>query len=263
MPAPGAFLRISAHSLSSAGPSFAPIKIGEDHTDCITMKKLPLIFLICLTSIAATGQNMRYDTVRYAKDYYAKRIALFKSEPVKTGRTILLGNSITEFGDWAKLLNDSTVINRGIAGDNTFGVLDRLNDVIARKPNKLFIKIGINDIAQNIPVDIIVKNVMTMVERVKSQSPATQIYIHSILPTNDNVKNEYPDAFNKNDVANRVNEQVKQRATAMGFIYIDLSKALSDKEGKLDAKYAEVDGLHLNPAGYQVWVRLLKTKKYL
>jgi lysophospholipase L1-like esterase len=227
------------------------------------MKKFFLILLIGLTSLAATGQNMRYDTIRYAKDYYAKRIALFKSEPVKKGGIILLGNSITEFGDWKKLLNDSSVINRGIAGENTFGVLDRLDDVIARKPNKLFIKIGINDIAQNIPVDVIVKNVMTMVERVKSQSPGTQVFVHSILPTNDNAKNEYPEAFNKNDVTRRVNGQVKQRATTMGFIYIDLSKELSDKDGKLDAKYAETDGLHLNPAGYDVWVRLLKAKKYL
>jgi lysophospholipase L1-like esterase len=227
------------------------------------MKKLLFILFICLTSTLSNAQNARYDTIRYARDHYAKRVALFKSEPVKKGRIILLGNSITEFGDWKKLLNDSTVVNRGIAGDNTFGVLDRLNDVIVRKPTKLFIKLGINDIAQNIPVDIIVKNMMTIVERVKKQSPGTQIYVHSILPTNDNVKNEYPDAFNKNDVANLVNERIKQRATEKGFIYIDLSKELKDQQGKLDVKYADADGLHLNPAGYQVWVRLLKAKKYL
>lgn len=227
------------------------------------MKQLLFTLFIWLTATLANGQNTRYDTIRYAKDYYAERVALFKSEPVKKGRIILLGNSITEFGDWKKLLNDSTVVNRGIAGDNTFGVLDRLNDVIIREPNKLFIKVGINDIAQNIPVDIIVKNMMTIVERIKNQSPRTQIYVHSILPTNDNVKKEYPDAFNKNDVANQVNERVKQKAAEKGFTYIDLSKELKDKHGKLDVKYAEADGLHLNPAGYQVWVSLLKVRKYL
>ncbi|AYB31640.1 GDSL-type esterase/lipase family protein [Chryseolinea soli] len=227
------------------------------------MKKLLFILSLGLTSTLSNGQNLRYDTIRYAKAYYAERVALFKSEPIKKGRVILLGNSITEFGDWKKLLNDSTIVNRGIAGDNTFGVLDRLNDVIVREPNKLFIKIGINDIAQDIPVDLIVKNVMTIVTRVKNQSPGTQIYVHSILPTNDNVKNEYPDAFHKNDIANRVNEKVKQQATPMGFVYIDLSKALSDKHGNLDVRYAEADGLHLNPVGYQVWVKLLKAKRYL
>src|SRR5437899_1727406 len=111
------------------------------------MKKLLLLFFLGFTFISACAQNIQYDTIRYAKKHYAKRVALFKSEPVKKGRIIFLGNSIMEFGDWQKLLHDSTVINRGVAADNTFGVLDRLEDVIIRQPGKLFIEIGINDIS--------------------------------------------------------------------------------------------------------------------
>ena len=227
------------------------------------MKKLLFILFICLTSSIADGQNIVYDTIRYAKEHYQKRVALFNNEPVQKGSVIFLGNSITEFGNWQELLNDSSVINRGIAGDNTFGVLARLEDVITRQPGKLFIKIGINDISQNIPVSIIVKNILTIVERVKATSPGTIIYVHSILPTNDNVKNEYPDAFNKNTQINLVNKQLARHTSEKKFIYIDLSKELRDKNGKLDVKYAEPDGLHLNKMGYQTWVKLLKVKKYL
>jgi len=225
------------------------------------MKKFLTLLFIGFAFTFASGQNMRYDTIRYARNYYAKRVAIFKSGPVKKGRIIFLGNSITEFGNWQKLLNDSTIINRGIAADNTFGVLDRLDDVITRQPSKLFIKIGINDISQNIPTAIIVKNIFEIVERVNAKSPETKIYVHSILPTNDNVKNEYPDAFNKNDQINFVNQQLKQKANENKFTYIDLNKVLSDKDGKLDGKYAKPDGLHLNEIGYQTWVKLLKTKK--
>src|SRR5215831_11916557 len=107
------------------------------------MKKFLLVFSIGLTSILSHSQNIKYDTIRYAREHYEKRISLFKSEPIKKGRIIFLGNSIMEFGDWKKLLNDSTIINRGIAADNSFGVLDRLEDVIVRQPSKLFMKIGI------------------------------------------------------------------------------------------------------------------------
>jgi len=175
------------------------------------MKRL-LIPLICLTAGTAVGQNIVYDTIRYEKKYYQKRIALFKQEHVKKHSIIFLGNSIAQFGDWKKLLNDSTVVNRGIAADNTFGVLDRLDDVIIHQPSKLFIEIGINDISQNIPANIIVKNILTIVSRVKAGSPETKIYVHSILPTNDNVKNEYPDAFNKNLQIDLVNKQLKLSA---------------------------------------------------
>jgi lysophospholipase L1-like esterase len=227
------------------------------------MKKLLVVLCLGFACSPADAQNIRYDTIRYARKYYAKRVALFKNEPVVKGRIIFLGNSIMEFGDWQKLLEDTTIINRGIAADNSYGVLDRLDDVIVRQPSKLFVKIGINDISQNIPVDFIVKNISTMVKRVKEKSPETKIYVHSILPTNDNVKNEYPDAFNKNNQVDIVNKQLKRMAKDGHFTYIDLNKELRDKDGKLDVRYAESDGLHLNVLAYQVWVKLLKTKKYL
>jgi lysophospholipase L1-like esterase len=224
------------------------------------MKRL-LIPLICLTAATAVGQNIVYDTIRYEKKYYQKRVALFKQEQVKKHSVIFLGNSIAQFGDWKKLMNDSTVVNRGIAADNTFGVLDRLDDVIIHQPSKLFIEIGINDISQNIPANIIVKNILTIVSRVKAGSPETKIYVHSILPTNDNVKSEYPDAFNKNPQIDLVNKQLKLSAKKNKFSYIDLSKELRDKNGDLDIRYANPDGLHLNEKGYETWVKLLKMLK--
>ena len=227
------------------------------------MKTVLFVFSFSLTSIISFGQSIIYDTIQYAKEYHQKRLALFNSEPIIKSKIIFLGNSITEFGDWQKLLSDPSVINRGIAGDNTFGVLARLEDVNIRQPSKLFIKIGINDISQNIPVEIIVKNILAIVERVRAKSPATKIYVHSILPTNDNVKNEYPEAFNKNDQVRMVNGQLSQKAKTNKFIYIDLDKEFKDKEGKLNVEYAESDGLHLNEVGYQTWIRLLKEKGYL
>ena len=207
--------------------------------------------------------SIRYDTIRYARDYYQKRLTLFSNQPIQKGSVIILGNSIAEFGDWQKLLSDSTVTNRGIAGDNTFGVLDRLEDVIIRHPAKLFVEIGINDISQDIPAEIIVNNIFTIVGRIKAKLPETKIYVHSILPTNDNVKNEYPAAFNKNGKSIWVNRKLKRNAKERMFTYIDLSKVVSDKNGQLDVKYAEPDGLHLNQAGYAVWVKLLKAKQIL
>jgi len=227
------------------------------------MRKLLFALFVCLISSIAEGQNTRYDTIRYARDYYQKRVTFFNSQPVQKGSVIILGNSIAEYGDWPKLLNDSSIVNRGIAADNTFGVLDRLDDVIIRHPDKLFIEIGINDISQDIPLEIIVNNIFTIVERVKVKLPETKIYVHSILPTNDNVKNEYPSAFNKNGQAILINRQLERDAKERMFTYIDLDNVLRDKNGKLDVKYAEPDGLHLNQAGYAAWVELLKAKKIL
>lgn len=227
------------------------------------MRKILFAFFLCLATTFVVAQNIVYDTIQYAKEHHQKRLTLFQSEPIIKGKIIFLGNSITEFGDWQKLLNDSTVINRGIAGDNTFGVLARLDDVINREPSKLFIKIGINDISQNIPSEIIVKNISTIIKKVKAKSPNTKIYIQSILPTNDNVKNAYPDAYHKNDIVNSINRQLKELAKKNNVVYININKNFRDNHGKLDIKYADSDGLHLNDFAYKVWVGFLKRKKYL
>lgn len=220
-------------------------------------KKLSLLLFFCLSSVAVIGQNIRYDTIRYAKEYYQKRVATFNSEKVVKYKVIFLGNSLTQFGDWGKLLGDSTVINRGIAGDNTYGVLARLNDIMIRKPEKLFIEIGINDISQNIPQPIIIKNILSIVKQVHKNSPGTKVYITSILPTNDDVKTEYPASYHKNKQINFINSELIRHADAVNYTYIDLNSWVKDKKGDLDMRYAKPDGIHLSQQGYDIWVKLI------
>ncbi len=62
-----------------------------------------------------------YDTLPNLPEHYASRLAKFKVEKATRNHILFLGNSITEGGNWRKLLGDSTVINRGISGDNTLG----------------------------------------------------------------------------------------------------------------------------------------------
>jgi len=64
-------------------------------------------------------------------------------------------------------------VSSGINADNTTGVLNRLDDIILRQPSKLFILIGINDIASNIPDADIADNYRKIIMRVKAESPGS------------------------------------------------------------------------------------------
>jgi lysophospholipase L1-like esterase len=227
------------------------------------MKKILFGLLFCIASVKSTGQNLPNDTARYETGHYRERMSVFRGEPITKGKTIFLGNSITEFGDWQKLLNDPDVINRGIAGDNTFGVLARLDDIIARRPGKLFIEIGINDFAQDVTQQITIGNILLIVKRIHAGSPGTNIYVLGILPVNDNVKAEYPFAFNKGEQIKLINNQLMRTSKGHNYTYLDLDTRLEDKNGKLDLKYARPDGIHLDSLGYSVWIKFLKSKKYI
>jgi lysophospholipase L1-like esterase len=230
-------------------------------------KILLLTLFIILTKI---GYGQTYisrhnlsDTVGFIPDYYPKRVSIFMKEPVVTGRIIFLGNSITQIGNWQMLLNDSTVVNRGIGGDITFGVLKRLDDVIRRQPSKLFLLIGVNDIGKDIPDAVIAGNIRKIIVRVQGGSPSTKIYVQSILPVNPDVPN-FPQHYDKQEHILRTNKLIRKVTEETHCTYVNIHDLFTDKKGRLDSKYT-FDGLHLTPGkgGYEKWVAYLRKMEYL
>jgi lysophospholipase L1-like esterase len=204
-----------------------------------------------------------FDTEPFALDYHKKRLAVFNDEQIVRDKIVFAGCSITEFGKWNELLNDMNIINRGIAGDNSFGLLNRIDDIINLQPSMLFISIGINDIAKDIPAEVTAANILELVKKLKESSPKTKILIHSILPTNaSNRQNKYEviSHYNKNDKVVELNRIVEQNSQENDFIFIDLHSSFKDTNGDLNLELADKDGLHLNDNGYILWSDILKRK---
>jgi len=213
-----------------------------------------------LTWAQVTNQRL-YDTIPNLPQHYMDRVAAFAKEPIVTGKVIFLGNSITEGGNWQALTGDKTVINRGVSGDVTYGILKRLDDITSRKPSKIFILIGINDISKDFPDAVIVDNYKQIIEAIKKQSPQTKIYVQSILPVNP----QYPrflQHYDKADHVIAINRDLQALATTQQVSFINLYPLFLDAQGRLDAKYT-YDGLHLNDEGYKLWARFLKENGYL
>ena len=69
--------------------------------------------------------------IKFQQDWqynlYHKRIIYFKKFPIGFKKIVFLGNSITEGAkSWNKRLNQKNIVNRGVSGDITEGVLERL-----------------------------------------------------------------------------------------------------------------------------------------
>ncbi len=227
-------------------------------------QRLSFIAAFILLAFSAQCQltNQRlFDTVGFIPEHYGPRVTKFQSEPIMPGRIVFLGNSITEIGNWGKLTGDTTVINRGIGGDITFGVLKRLDDIIARQPSKVFLLIGINDIGRDIPDTVIADNIRKIVARLNEGSPSTKVYVQSILPVNRDFKN-FPQHYDKLEHVQHVNAILPQVLKAVTCTFVNIYPLLLDAQGRLDAQYA-LDGLHINNKGYEIWVNYLKKNGYL
>lgn len=83
--------------------------------------------------------------------------------------------------------NNSRLKNRGIAGDVTAGVLNRLAEIYYYKPKKVFLKIGINDLFRaELTPEYVANNIQKIVNKIHLESPKTKIYVQTILPTSNN-----------------------------------------------------------------------------
>ena len=222
------------------------------------------IFLFLLFPPFAGAQSITnqrlFDTIPFIPEHTPQRIALFEKEPIVPGRVIFLGNSITEMGDWKKVLHDSTVINRGIGGDITYGVLKRLKDITDRNPSKVFILIGINDIGKDIPDVVIAANAVKIVKEIHSKCPKTQIFVESVLPLNPTLPN-FPQHYDKEAHVLALNKLLKANAQG-NYTFIDIFHLFVDDNQRLKAVYT-FEGLHLKPPAYEVWVAYLKKMGYL
>jgi len=221
--------------------------------------KYLMLMLLATTSFVSKGQNTFDSSFRFY--YYDQKLSMFETMPDQEKEIVWMGDSITDGGEWSELFPGLRTLNRGISSDNTFGMLYRINEVAKRKPVKLFLLIGINDIARNIPNEVILRNYVQLIDSIQMQSPNTQIFIQTILPTN-NAYTQFKNHQNKTEQIAEVNNGLKMMCQQRGLQLVDLFTAMSDAEGKLDSRYTN-DGLHLTGAGYQRWKQFLLENKFL
>ena len=181
--------------------------------------------------------------------YYSGKYELFKTFDQKEHAIVFLGDSLTDGNEWSEMFPNQNVINRGISSDNTQGVINRIKEVVNRKPSKLFVMIGINDIIQVRKIDGIIEDYKEIIETVENDSTETKIYIQSVLPANNDVRVNNP-VDNEKIVS--LNKFLKEYADDKGITYIDIYSMVVDENNQLYSAYT-TDGLHLSSEGYYVW----------
>ena len=185
--------------------------------------------------------------------YWKHKTSQFRTLPNPEGEICFLGDSITDGCEWRELTGIETVTNRGIGGDTSWGLLARIDEVTEGKPAKVFLMIGTNDLAwggQTVPA--VHKNIGRVLDAIKTQSPATKIYLQSILPVNYSREDEF-----RNKNIDAINPLLKQLAAEKDVTWIDLVPFFKDENGQLKEAYTE-DGLHLTGEAYYQWLSVIR-----
>ena len=156
---------------------------------------------------------------------------------------VFIGDSITENAEWADLFPEYKIANRGIGGDTSSGILERIDSIKSTNADKAFIMVGINDLNRGISVNSVFENYSRVVEEL--QSSGFKIYIQSTILGGSRISGV-------NNSIKSLNNKLKDLAgNSEGITYIDLNEHLV-KSGSLSADFTQ-DDMHLNGSGYKAW----------
>ncbi len=175
-----------------------------------------------------------------------------KNKTQEHGKIVFYGDSITEMCDTDTYYPDLDIVNRGISGDTTAGMLERLeNNLLSIEPSTVLFLGGINDVDKNISVEEITNNIENIVSQIKTRLPECKVIVQSVYPVN---KEKLPRYLNKvnnrdNDKVHEINQRLPSICEKYGCLYIDINKILSDEQGNLNSRYTR-DGLHLTKKAY-------------
>ena len=214
------------------------------------MKAKLLSMAVCslLFTAYANAENSQANEWKIQNDpYYKHKVSQFDMLKNESEiKVMMLGDSITDEAEWSELLGQR-VQNRGISGDTTSGVLDRLH-TIPTSIKQVFIMIGVNDIMRGKDEDYVFENYKKIIKFFQDRD--VDIVIQSTLFIGEKRKDNF------NPKIKKLNNNLFLLAKKNNIKFVDLNKFFSQNDTLKDE--FSYDNLHLNGSAYNIWAKEIK-----
>lgn len=228
---------------------------------------LPVAALLLTTVVMIFAflpeKDNKEEKINSLQQYYQDKCQSYSMQNANAakGQIVFIGDSITDLyvldDHYADL--DVACYNRGISGDTTQGVLDRLQvSIFDIQPSVVVLMIGTNDINGGAETNAILRRYEKIIDEIYAALPSVKLYCISVIPQNDDLE-----AYSVVRIADTtpriqaVNAGIQHLAQDKGAVFLDVFSLLADEEDHLIKAYSD-DGLHLNVEGLRVWTTLLK-----
>ncbi len=183
-----------------------------------------------------------YENSDWASYFIPKGVKKVAREPVIDGGVLFLGDSITESAPFEYMFPGITVANHGVPGDTSAGALHRLALVTQNTPERVFIKIGTNDLNYGYDAEAIASNVFEIADRLHQEMQGVELYVISLTPREKQAMN----------AINKANQLLQAGAVSSKYTFLNIAPYLKAADGAIDPQFSS-DSLHLNTQGYKVW----------
>ena len=214
------------------------------------MKKLILIFLMLFLSFGLIScKKKNPDIEQMIKEYRDAKIKLYISENNEYDDyevdVAFLGDSLTDGYDVKSYYPDYLVVNRGIGGDTTFDLENRLQvSLYDLKPKVIVMLIGANNFKT------MFDNYENILKGFQQNVPNSKVILLSLT----SMGKEWG---KNNNIAKENNIKIQELATKYNYEFIDLyNPLLNPTTNEIYEEYT-TDGGHLTPKGYEVLTKCI------
>lgn len=192
-----------------------------------------------------------------------------KKVPVEDLRIVMLGDSETRrinhyWGpdtNWNTLTGYKHIFNLGFDSFRSDDLLYFQSDSVKapvykaldKKPHIIFLMIGINDIAQSVPVSKTLSTIQTIIDTI--QAHKVELVIQSVLPTTNYYDTLYGGFPENGVIAKRVrifNKKLLRLCKKEDVDFLDIRPGMLLSDTYLKNELT-MDGIHLNYKGYVMW----------
>ena len=220
-----------------------------------------LLYLFTFVHLSTSAQRVTYRPTQH----YNERVELFEQlDDIDSTKIVMLGNSLTEnaifYGDWTSLLCNRNIINRGISGDDAFGITSRLVQILPKKPKAIFLMCGTNDLSHHLTAEQVFRKVKGVIDTIIIGAPETKLFVQSLLPINEGF-GRWKNLKGRTDDIPVINAMLQQYCDEHGITFINLFPFFTARGGKAQnvlIRSLSVDGLHLSRSGYTIWAQRLQ-----
>ena len=215
------------------------------------MKKYFIVAMAILATLVSCnngGDGADLGNV-YADDpYMAGKLDMFNQTPLSYNDIVMFGDDWLDLGEWRAFFGGTKISNRGIRGDKAAFLPARTDSVASKKPLKVFVSAGANDIRGGTDAKTVQADLRKVFARFGKLSPKTALYYLNCVPTADMTPAQ-------KDELTKLNTAMAEGAAKGKYTCIDLCSALA--QGIADGTYSWNGGKYLNGAGYEAYTKLI------
>ena len=208
----------------------------------------------CGPTPPAQPAEITVDPLRFAEAVNDYKSADSMGMPRPNSILFVGSSSIHGWKTLAKDFPEVRVINRGLGGSHMSDLIYYMDDIVfPYNPNAIVVYEGDNDIASGKSPEKVYADYLSFVSKVRERWPKKPIFFIAIKPSLARVE-----VMDRMAQANMLIKAHIESQPAQ--YYVDVFTPMLGSDGLPRPELFKEDGLHMNEAGYALWIHAIKTE---